>query len=204
MQSNANRLRIILKNTKILLPISAILIIAFNLEDISWLSSIVSGIWFVIIIIWWLFDKYLWKMECINKGLRLSKKIYCPIITGRWKGTLTRDGKDHDFVIEIKQTYTTISCSTYSLHSFSQSLCAELLYDQQNDIYSLVFLWQGKTLVNPDGETDPTNNFNGTTILRISDDCKEMTGNYFTDRSPKQTEGTIKLSKCQETLKNAF
>ena len=76
--------------------------------------------------------------------LKLNKELYCPKICGRWEGFLKRDGKDHKFVIEIKQTYTNISCITYSAHGHSKSLCAELLYDQQNDCYSLVYLWEGK------------------------------------------------------------
>lgn len=204
MQSNINRLRIILKKTKIILLILGALIIVLNIRDINWLSSFVSGIWIVITITWWVFDNFFWKNKWINNKLKLFKNLYCPVIGGRWKGTLTRDGQEHDFVIEIKQTYTTISCVTYSLHSYSKSLCAELLYDQQNNFYSFVYLWEGKTSKKTDGNDESSNYFNGTTILKINDDCKTMFGNYFTDRSPNQTKGTISLICRQDQLKNAF
>lgn len=204
MQSNANRIRTILKHTKILLSISAILIIVLSITDINWASTLISSIWIVISIIWWAFDNFLWKCKWINKALKFTKEFYCPIISGRWEGVLTRDGKEHKFVIEIKQTYTSISCVTYSTHGHSKSLCTELLYDQQNDSYSFVYLWEGKTSKSPNGQDEPSNYFNGTTILRISDDCKTLAGSYFTDRSPKQTKGTITLNDRQDVLKNAF
>lgn len=204
MQSNVNRIRTILKHTKVLLSISAILIIILNIKDINWASNLISFIWIVFSIVWWAFDNFLWKCKCINKVLKLNKALYCPKINGRWEGTLNRDGKNHKFVIEIKQTYTNISCVAYSTNSYSKSLCAELLYDQQNDSHSLVFLWQGKTSKNPKGQDEPSNYFNGTTILTISDNCNSLTGNYFTDRNPKQTKGTIILNTRQDILKNAF
>ena len=204
MQSNANRIRTILKHTKLLLSISAILIIFLNINDINWASTLISFIWFIISIAWWAFDNFLWKCKWINKALKFNKAMYCPKISGRWEGVLDRDGKDHKFVIEIKQTYTNISCVTYSTHSHSKSLCAELIFDQQNDSYSLVYLWAGKTSKSPDGQDEPSNSFNGTTILTISDDCKSLKGSYFTDRSPKQTKGTIALNDRQDALKNAF
>lgn len=204
MQSNANRIRTILKHTKLLLSISAFLIIILSIKDIDWASSLISFIWIVFSIAWWAFDNFLWKGKWINKGLKLNKSLYCPKIGGRWEGTLKRDGKEHKFVIEIKQTYTNISCVTYSTHGHSKSLCAELLYDQQNDSHSFVFLWEGKTSKNPKGQDEPSNYFTGTTILIISDDCNSLTGSYFTDRSPKQTKGTLILNARQDVLKNAF
>lgn len=204
MQSNSNRIRIILKHTKILLSLLAVLIIILNIKDINWASTVISMLWLIISFAWWGFDNYLWKCRWINKVLKLSKDLYCPNISGRWEGVLTRDDINHKFVIEIKQTYTNISCVTYSTHGHSKSLCAELLYDQQNDYYSFVYLWEGKTSKSPDGKDEPSNYFNGTTILTISDDCNLLVGSYFTDRSPNQTKGTITLDTRQDVLKNAF
>ena len=180
------------------------MIIILSVTDINWASTLISVVWIFISILWWAFDNYLWKVKWINKALSLNKELYCPKISGRWEGALNRDGKDHKFVIEIKQTYTNISCTTYSTHGHSKSLCAELLYDQQNDSYSLVYLWEGKTSKSPDGQDEPSNYFKGTTILTISDDCKSLIGSYFTDRRPKQTRGTISLDNRQDVLKNAF
>lgn len=204
MLSNANRVRAILKNTKSLLLISGVLLIILNITDINWGSTVISITWIITSILWWLFDNFLWKCKWLNSILKFSKEFYCPSIGGRWEGILIRDGKEHKFVIEIKQTYTAISCVTYSTHGHSKSLCAELLYDQQNDFYSVVYLWEGKTAKSPDGLDEPSNYFNGTTILKISDDCSVLEGSYFTDRIPKQTKGTIKLDSRHKVLKNSF
>lgn len=204
MQSNMNRLRNVLKKSKILLIISGVLIVIFKIINYDDVSTFIGIFWLIIGFLWWWFDTYLWRNKYINKALKLSSNFYCPMIAGRWKGTLTRDNKKHDFFIEIKQTYTTISCEAYSNHSYSKSLCSELLYDEQNKRYSFVFLWQGKTSVNPDGTHNPSNDFNGTTILTISENCDMLQGIYFTNRSPVQTKGELIFKERQDELKYSF
>ncbi len=204
MQSNMNRLRNVLKKSKVLLIVSGVLIVVLNIMNYNSISTFIGVFWTVVSFLWWLFDTYLWKNKYINKFLRFFNNYYCPIIAGRWTGTLTRDGRPHDFVIEIKQTYTSISCEAYSTHSYSKSLCSELLYDEQNNRYSFVFLWQGKTSVNTDGTHNPSNDFNGTTILTISENCEQLQGAYFTNRAPIQTRGDLILGNRQKKLKNSF
>lgn len=204
MQSNMNRLRNILKKSKILLIISGMLIVILNKTNYDAISNFIGIFWLIVGFLWWLFDNYLWKNKHINKILKFFPNFYCPVIAGRWVGTLTRDGVEHNFVLEIKQTYTSISCEGYSKHSYSKSLCSELLYDEQNSRYSFVFLWQGKTKVNPDGTQNPSNKFNGTSILKISENCDILQGAYFTNRAPQQTKGDIFLDKRQKELKNTF
>lgn len=204
MQSNMNRLRNVLKKSKVLLIFSGVLIVVLNIINYDSVSTFIGILWPIIGFLWWLFDTQLWKSKYVNRVLKLSSSFYCPNISGRWTGTLTRDNRDHEFVIEIKQTYTSISCEAYSNHGYSKSLCSELLYDEQNDRYSFVFLWQGKTSVNTDGTPNPSNYFNGTTILTISENCDKIEGSYFTNRSPKQTKGDIVLNNRQKELKYAF
>ena len=204
VQSNMNRLRNVLKKTKVLLILSGVLVIVLKTLNYNSLTTVIGCFWPIIVFFWWLFDTHLWKTKYINKILKNFTVFYCPSIAGRWTGKLIRDGVSHDFVVEIKQTYTSISCEAYSKHSYSKSLCSELLYDEQNHRYSFVFLWQGKTSVNPDGTHNPTNDFNGTTILIISENCDKLQGSYFTNRSPKQTKGDIILDVRQDKLKNEF
>lgn len=204
MQANSNRLRTFLKGTKILLTLASVLTIIFQTSNYTDATTLISVIWLIIIAFSWAFENYIWKIKWVNKLLKFSKNYYCPDISGRWEGVLKRDNKDHDFVIEIKQTYTTISCCTYSHSSYSSSFASEILYDQQNETYSFIYLWKGKTENNPDGTYGPTDYFYGTTILRINDNCTCLDGSYFTGRSPTQTKGTIKLSDRQKELKNSF
>ena len=204
MRTNAKRLIYILGNCKYLMLGTGVLLVFFNITNMKTLSSVITAIWVLLTFLCNWFNTSIWKNEKIIKVTKGNKKIYCPKISGRWEGHLTRDGKEHDFVIEIKQTYTTVSCSTYSNHSNSNSWCADILYDEQKERYLLVYLWQGKSTRNPAGEEEPSNYFYGTTILEINDECNKLTGDYYTDREPDQTKGKINLIYRQEKLENAF
>ncbi len=204
MKTNYSRLVYILRKGKFIMLAIGIAIVIFNVTNTSVVSTIVSSCWIVITVLASIFNRRIWKSKRVLKFMQNNTNIYCPYIAGRWSGTLIRDGINHDFVLEIKQTYTSISCSTYSHHSNSNSWSADILFDEQKKKYLLVYLWQGKTTKSPSGKEDPTNYFYGTTMLEINDDCDKLTGSYYTDRNPTQTKGEIYLIERQENLKNVF
>ncbi len=204
MRTNDKRLIYILGKCKFLMLGIGVIIVLFNINDMSAVSSVITAIWVLLTFLCNWFNVSIWKNKMILNTAKRNKNIYCPNIAGRWEGHLIRDGKEHDFVIEIKQTYTTVCCSTYSNHSNSNSWCADILYDEQKERYLLVYLWQGKSTRNPAGEAKPSNYFYGTTILEINDECNRLVGNYYTDREPDQTKGEINVTYRQEKLKNSF
>lgn len=151
-----------------------------------------------------LIDKVLWKKKAMK--FSLLEDYWTPVLEGRWKGILTRDNVCHDFVLEIRQSFTSIACITYSTHSSSSAYAAEILYDEQQKTYKLIYYWQAKT-TNVQLNTGDTNIFNGFTVLDIiveSRDVTKLKGSYFTDRQPNQTKGTLNLTFEQKTLKNSF
>lgn len=204
MRTNAKRLIYILEKCKFLMLVIGAIIVFFNITNMNILSSVITAFWVLLTFLCNWFNVSVWKNKRLLNIAKSDKKIYCPNIAGRWEGHLIRDGIEHDFVIEIKQTYTTVACSTYSNHSNSNSWCADILYDEQKEKYLLVYLWQGKSTRNPAGEEKPSNYFYGTTILEIDDECNRLMGNYYTDREPDQTKGEINLIRRQEKLENAF
>ena len=182
-----------------------ILVLLLNEKiDFDLVSGIVGAISIAFGLFFSLLEKVLWKTKIMN--LPLIDNYWTPNLEGRWKGTLTRDGTDHVFVLEICQTFTTISCVTYSTHSSSSSYAAEILCDEQSGLYKLVYYWQAKT-TNAQENTGDTNIFNGFTVLSISvvdGKVAKLEGSYFTDRQPKQTRGKILLEFDQKTLINSF
>ena len=151
-----------------------------------------------------LVEKVLWKTKIMK--FPLWEDYWTPVLEGRWKGTLTRDGEPHDFVIEIRQSFTAVSCVTYSTHSSSSAYAAEILYDEQLKSYKLIYYWQAKTTA-VQANTGDTNIFNGFTVLDIiveSGSVTKLKGAYFTDRQPQQTKGTLNLTFEQKPLKNSF
>lgn len=151
-----------------------------------------------------LIEKVLWKTKIMK--FPLLEDYWTPVLEGRWKGTLTRDGKPHGFVLEIRQSFTSISCVTYSTHSSSSAYATEILYDEQLKSYKLIYYWQAKTTT-VQANTGDTNIFSGFTVLDIiveSGNVTKLKGTYFTDRQPTQTKGTLNLAFEQKTLKNSF
>lgn len=162
------------------------------------ITSIIVGICLFVI------EKNLWKTEIMN--FPLFENYWTPVLEGRWEGKFTRDKIDHPFVIEIKQSFNSISCITYSKNSSSTAYAAELLFNEQANTYQLIYYWQAKTKNSQQGTGD-TNIFNGFTVLDVIIESKTVTrleGLYFTDRQPNQTRGTLCFSKRQKVLKNSF
>ena len=176
----------------------------FKSIDFDLISNLVGAISLVAGGILLLIEKVLWKTKIMN--LPFLENYWTPIIEGRWVGYLTRDNQQHEFVIEIKQSFTSISCITYSNHSSSSAITTEILYNDQLKNYQLVYYWRGKTTTVQKGTGD-RNEFNGFTALNIqiqNNKAIKLTGDYFTDRQPKQTRGTINLKFQQKELKNSF
>lgn len=185
----------------VLLLLDLLLQITLNFDMVS---EVVGSISIAFGLILTLIEKVLWKTKIMK--FPLWEDYWTPVLEGRWSGTLTRDDKPHDFVLEIRQSFTSISCVTYSTHSSSSAYAAEILYDEQLKSYKLVYYWQAKTTtVQPN--TGDTNIFNGFTVLDIiveSGCVTKLKGAYFTDRQPTQTKGTLNLTFEQKTLKNSF
>lgn len=181
--------------------------------DYELISQIIGYVALVIGFLLKRLEKKLWKTKVVQKAIQcdLIDDYWTPVIEGRWEGTLTRNGipdsgKKHAFVIEITQSFTAVSCVTFSEHSFSESLAAEILYDEVRKRYQLIHYWQCKT-TNVQPGTGDTNAFNGFTMLDIikSDNGEmKLSGTYFTDRQPHQTKGTVEVKFVQKELKNSF
>lgn len=138
--------------------------------------------------------------------LPFLENYWTPILEGRWGGILERNGESHDFVIEIIQSFTSISCITYSEHSSSAAYATEILYNDQLNAYQLIYYWNGTTTNAVESNRD-SDKFEGFTILDIiirSGKVTELKGTYFTNRQPQQTKGKINLFFKQKTLKKSF
>lgn len=205
-QHNYWKLKLVLNNLiKIILWVFGIFVFILNLLsiwfDFSTISTLISMLSVLIVLIWTWFEKKGWKKAYINS--HLPEDFWTPVIEGRWEGILTRDGMEHKFVVEIKQTFTSISCRTFSRHSHSSSIAAEILYNDNPSSHQFIYYWIGRTQ-NTGNKTSSTNSFNGFTILDINVSKNELVGTYFTDRQPKQTQGKLKLSFTQKELNNSF
>lgn len=167
-------------------------------------------------------DKYSWE-SCAKSFLEKINLLYAadfpavpgsykaaelePNLDGRWVGTLTRDGQDHDFVLEIDHTPSRIFCSAFSHHSTSISEVERLFFDKKANTWILHFTWECNSTNLAIGNA----NFKGTTILNyfpeLTDEGKRMDklqGPYYSNREPKPTKGFLRLRYGGAQKYNAF
>ena len=147
------------------LGLSLLLLLPIVPIQLNTISTIISIFSVVLAFLWSMFDKRWWKIKRINK--HLPDKFSTPIIEGRWEGILTRGKDKRPFVLEITQTFTSVSCQTFSPTSFSNSINAELLFDEETKSHQLAYLWIGNTSNTTDGSSS-TNKFYGYTLLNIN------------------------------------
>jgi hypothetical protein len=153
-------------------------------------------------ILWFLLNHYLWYMsffQSIRKSLNIP-----PDLQGRWEGTLENaDGSNpQKFVIEVKQTLTTLRVYSFSSIGYSSSILAEIAADSHEDHFMLGYLWQGEfnTSIKDmhQGET-----FYGYAMLYLyeKESPRVLKGSYFTNRKSLQTRGGIQLEWVSKKLK---
>jgi len=146
--------------------------------------------------LWLLYDRVLWHVSFFR-----AWDYFCdvPDLRGRWFGALDRgDARGpHPFVLEIAQTMTDIHCVTYSSHSSSRSITAEIVCDSDHkQILQLVYTWRAEVRQDLDGTLLPdTLIFDGTTILDIHSRSRRfLDGRYYTNRLPGGTRGRLHLA----------
>lgn len=156
-------------------------------------------------ILWFLLDHYLWYtrfFQSIRKSLNIP-----PDLRGRWEGTLENaDGsKPQKFVIEIKQTLSTIRVDSFSSLAHSTSILTEIASDSHEEHFMIGYLWQGEINTSikdmHQGEV-----FYGYTMLHLveKESPKILKGTYFTNLKPSQTRGGIQLIWVSKQMKRKF
>lgn len=194
---------------KIVLWGFGLLLLFFNLIlkkalDFNIVSEVVSILSIVLGVVLTLIEKKMWKTRVMR--LPFLENYWTPILEGRWTGKLERNGESHDFVIEIIQSFTSISCVTYSKHSSSSAYAAEILYNDQLNVYQFIYYWSGVTTnaAEPNRDSDRFEGFTVLDIIICLGKVTELKGTYFTNRQPQQTKGNLNLFFQQKMLKKSF
>ena len=154
-------------------------------------------------ILWLFWNSFFWKIPhllCIS-GV--------PNLSGRWKGHYKRndpssDGKEHGYVLEIKQTYSSIQCTTYQDNGTSSAGIVSELCTLSDQRTCLVFHWGGtRTSDERSKELRPI--YHGLTRVTyskaVSGKPATLTGDYFTDQG---TNGHVNLQFEQRPLLERF
>lgn len=153
-------------------------------------------------LLWVLSDNYLWHTK-LFQSMRRPLNIP-PDIKGRWEGTLENaDGSDiQKFVIEVRQTLTTLHVHSYSSIGHSESILSEFASTHNEDSFTMCYLWHGKINTSIK-DIHQTERFYGYTMLHLHEheSPKILKGSYFTNRLSSQTRGGIQLIWVSKKLK---
>lgn len=188
------------------------------------IDSLISSLWDIIgtsvtltCIARYFWNHFIWKIPFINK------RIGIPNLSGRWKGSYKRtsannDGIAHPYVIEIKQTYSGLKCSTFQDNgvpaevipsddsetgSSSAALLANL-FTYADDRYCFIFHWGG-TRQAMEKDDKLSGLYQGVTnleYLEATDSQKpRLRGSYFTNQG---TFGSVDVSFEHKDCKGRF
>ena len=156
-------------------------------------------------ILWVSLDTYFWHtkfFQSIRKSLNVP-----PDLRGRWEGILENaDGSaPQKFVIEIKQTLTSIRVHSFSSIANSTSILTEIASDSHEEHFMIGYLWQGE-IGSSLKEMHQGEVFQGYTMLNLDEHemPKSLQGSYFTNRKGMQTRGVIRLKWMSYDLKKKF
>lgn len=222
-QQNLEKRQLAIRYLTIIACVGCIIYILykFDKQDSIVYSNFYSTIPAICLFAWMIFDKWLWKTAPFYPLLQFCSKwldnlLSTPILDGRWEGYFIRDYErstfdldgnngdncknKHPFVLEITQTFSSITCQTFSTHSRSTADLSEILFDDRANTFCVHFHWKC-TQNNTQFEKD---SFEGYTTLNLVEvEQSKLVGKYFTDRDP-QTKGEIVLVKVNVQKQNAF
>ncbi len=183
---------------------SALLVI-FRIGEFKSVGGMLMNYGFIIApisVLWVVFDRYLWHTPVL-RAFRKSLNIP-PDLRGRWEGTLENaDGTPpQKFVIEVRQTLTTLKVHSYATVGHSASVLCEISSDAQEENFTLCYLWEGSAHTDIK-DMHHAERFQGYTMLNLleHEDPRELKGAYFTNRKPMQTRGGIQLQWVSSELK---
>lgn len=136
-----------------------------------------------------LFVRWAWKWRVFRNWF-----VPFPNLNGKWQGKIKyiEEGKTkkRDVLVEIKQSFLSIVVSFNTKESQSISCVGSFYIDKKNGIRQLYYSYQNDPETNL-REKSPIHY--GTAKLDISEDDKELNGEYWTSR---KTVGTIILKRA--------
>ncbi len=168
------------------------------LKALAWAGSIISAV----SLFWVYYIRFGWKKRYLRLWGWLCN---APDLNGRWEGTVCRAENDnpHKFVIEIRQTFLSLSFRTFSQNSTGESIHANIFSNDIGDAFTVIAHWRTTTRRLDNLSADDM--FEGTSKWNLSfdGDRKFIRDTYFTSRHP-QTKGVVEVEWKSNTCLNRF
>lgn len=143
---------------------------------------------FVFGIIYFLYDRYLWKIKIYKIGFSSI-----PNLSGVWKGKYKSSWKETvgDVSLSIKQTWTKIQIISYNEKSKSYSRVVSLLYDTNKNV-ELIFQYENEPGSNRVKTMNPHKGFSE---LIYNEELNRLEGYYTSDQRTRNTHGDVWYEK---------
>ena len=142
--------------------------------------------------LYFLFDKFLWKITWLRKLLLV------PDLNGKWActgRTNLKNGEPVNFdwnaTVSITQSWSKILIHLKTSQSESKSISASI-YHEAGVGYRLLYQYNNK----PNADELDLSNHSGSAELLFSEGAESASGSYYTDRH-RTTVGTMKLEREQ-------
>ncbi len=140
--------------------------------------------------LYFLFDKYLWKISWLRKVLLV------PDLNGKWRcnghtNLKNAEQVDYDWnaTVSITQSWSKILIHLNTSQSESKSISASI-YHEAGVGYRLLYQYNNK----PNANELDLNNHSGSAELLFTEDTVSASGSYYTDRH-RTTVGTMILER---------
>ena len=140
--------------------------------------------------LYFLFNKYLWKVSWLRKILLV------PDLNGAWScqgHTTLKNGEpeniDWSSTVKIMQSWSKILIHLKTSQSESKSISASIFHEEGVG-YRLLYQYNNK----PNADEIDLKNHSGSSELLFSEDAMTASGSYYTDRH-RTTVGTMSLTK---------
>jgi len=173
--------------------------LTINWNAIKKLPDVVT----IYVLILLVFTKWAWKWRVFRGWL-----VPLPNLQGTWKGYLNSTWVDpstgqkippKDVVLVIRQTFSTLSCVTFTDESDAYSTTAQINQDDESGVFRISYNYinRPRSIVRDRSEIH-----DGAAILKIiSDPKKRLEGEYWTSR---KTTGDISVEFVSDKLAQAF
>lgn len=135
------------------------------------------------------FRSYLWKW----RPIQATGIVRVPDISGEWSGYVTSSfdslAEHHPVQVRIRQNWTHLLVQLSAEQSESDSVVASMVVGDET-----VLSYQYRNTPRP-GARETMHAHMGTAVLKLSDDQRELSGEYYSGRD-RANQGLIVLARC--------
>lgn len=136
-------------------------------------------------------DRWLWRVP----GLRSILGIQTPVLKGRWTGHLkssfSQNQREHEVVLEIHQTLSSIDVIYYDVNAVTTSIAATISRSTRGGPFKLYVLYHNTPITTKYADLQ---GHSGVMDLHIDAPATNLFGTYFNNPFQRNTYGEMRMT----------